>query len=81
MRPASTTAAGVSGLPEPFTETGQSYYPSLWYRIVGWIASLTGASVPAVWTLAGLLLLGSSVALVGWIAYRVSGLAWGPALV
>ena len=78
---ASTTAAGVSGLPEPFTETGQSYYPSLWYRIIGWVASLTGASVPAVWTVAGLLVLGASVALVGWVAYRVSGLAWGPALV
>lgn len=78
---ASTTAAGVGGLPEPFTETGHSYYPSLWYRILGWLAALTGQSVPTVWTVAGYLLLAFAVAYIGWVAWRISGLAWGPALV
>ncbi len=78
---ASTTAAGVGGLPEPFTETGQSYYPSLWYRILGWLSSLTGASVPTVWTIAGWAILALAVAVVGWVGYRISRLPWAPALV
>jgi hypothetical protein len=78
---ASTTAAGVGGLPEPFTETGQSYYPSLWYRILGWLSSLTGASVPTVWTIAGWAILAAAVAVVGWVGYRISRQAWAPALV
>lgn len=78
---ASTAAAGVGGLPEPFTETGQSYYPSLWYRILGWLASGTGSSVPTVWTIAGWAILAIAVAVVGWVGYRVSRQAWAPALV
>lgn len=78
---ASTAAAGVGGLPEPFTETGQSYYPSLWYRVLGWLASLTGASVPTLWTVAGWAILAGAVAAVGWVGYRISRLAWAPALV
>lgn len=78
---ASTSAAGVGGLPEPFTETGRSFYPSLWYRILGWIASGTGSSVPAVWTVFGTLMLAAAVAVVGLLAYRVSGLVWSPVLV
>lgn len=78
---ASTAAAGVGGLPEPFTETGHSYYPSLWYRILGWLAALTGTSVPTMWTIAGYLLLAIAVAVIGWAAWRISGLTWGPALV
>ena len=78
---ASTTASGVSGLPEPFTETGQSYYPSLWYRILGWLASLTGSSVPTLWTVAGWAILALAVGVVGWVGYRISRQAWAPALV
>lgn len=78
---ASTAAAGDAGLPEPFTETGHSYYPSLWYRIIGWLSALTGLSTPAVWTLAGYLLLASAIAFIGFIAFRISRLPWAPALV
>jgi len=78
---ASTAAAGDLGLPEPFTETGNSYYPSLWYRTIGWIAGATGMSVPAVWTILGYLLFAVCVAVIGFIAYRISRLAWSPALV
>lgn len=78
---ATTTAAGASGLPEPFTETGSSYYPSLWYRVLGWASALTGMSVPMAWTVLGWLLLAGAVAALGWAGYRISGLAWAPALV
>lgn len=78
---ATTTASGVGGLPEPFTETGTSYYPSLWYRILGWLAALTGQSIPTMWTLAGYALLAAMVLVVGFVAYRVSGRAWAPAVV
>jgi hypothetical protein len=78
---ASTTAAGTPGLPEPFTETGFSYYPSLWYRLLGWAAAVTGGSVPAAWTILGYLLLAAAIAWLGWSAYRISGLPWAPALV
>ncbi len=78
---ASTAAAGDAGLPEPFTETGHSYYPSLWYRILGWLSALTGLSTPTVWTVAGYLLLASSIAFIGYVAFRISNLPWAPALV
>ncbi len=78
---ASTTAAGVSGLPEPFTQTGQSYYPSLWYRLLGWLAAATGAPVPTAWTLAGWAVVAVAVGVVGWVGYSVSRRAWAPALV
>lgn len=78
---ASTAAAGDAGLPEPFTETGHSYYPSLWYRILGWLSALTGLATPTVWTIAGYLLLASSIAFIGYVAFRISRLPWAPALV
>ena len=78
---ASTVASGNSATVEPFTETGYSYYPSLWYRILGWLAAVTGFSVPTVWTLAGYALLAGSVAILGHVGYRISKLAWAPALV
>lgn len=77
---ATTAASGVSGQPEPFTETGASYYPSAWYRLLGLIASITGWSIPMTWTVAGFALLATAVAVVGWAAYRVSGRTWAPAL-
>ena len=78
---ASTVAAGNNALVEPFTETGHSYYPSLWYRIIGWLAAASGQSVPTMWTVAGYLLLAGSVAFIGYLGYRISDLAWAPALV
>ena len=78
---ASDSAAGVSGLPEPFTETGHSYYPSLWYRILGWLAELTHASVPTIWTVAGWLSVAVCVAVIGLVGLRISRQAWAPALV
>ena len=78
---ATNSAAGIPGLPEPFTETGHSFYPSLWYRILGWLSSLTGASVPSVWTIAGWLAVAACVGVIGFVALRLSRQAWAPALV
>ena len=78
---ASTVAGGNSGFVEPFTETGTSFYPSLWYRIVGWLAALTGLSVPTVWTVAGYSLIAGCVAVLGYVGYRISKQPWAPALV
>lgn len=78
---ASTVASGNNGFVEPFTETGTSFYPSLWYRILGWLAALTGQSVVTMWTLAGWFVLALAVAVIGYVGFRVSSLAWAPALV
>lgn len=77
---ATTAATGVGGQPEPFTETGASYYPSAWYRLLGAISAATGWSIPMTWTLAGWALLAGAVAVVGWSAYRITGRTWAPAL-
>ncbi len=77
---ATTAMSGVGGQPEPFTETGTSYYPSAWYRLLGTIAAVTGWSIPMTWTLAGWALLAVAVAVVGWASYRITGRAWAPAL-
>ncbi len=78
---ASTAASGNLGTVEPFTETGTSYYPSLWYKVVGVLSSATGSSVPATWTIAGLIVVGLAIVIIGLVAYRISNRAWAPALV
>lgn len=77
---ASNVASGTLGLVEPFTLTGSLYYPSLWYQAIGMIALATGLPVYLAWTAAGLLVVGSAVAFVGWAAYRCSGLWFAPVL-
>lgn len=78
---ATTVGAGVPGLPEAFTETNRSFYPSLWYRVLGWLSSATDQSIPALWTIGGWLVLAVAVVVIGWLGYRVSRQAWAPALV
>lgn len=78
---ASNAAGGNFSLVEPFTETGVSYYPSLWYLVVGAISRAFGVGVPAVWTVLGSLVIALAVIVVGYTAYRVSGRWWAPALV
>lgn len=38
---------------EPFTQTGNSPYPDLYYRSMGWVADLLGANPILVWNVAG----------------------------
>lgn len=78
---ASTAAAGNLGSVEPFTETGASFYPSLWYKVLGLFSSVTGGSVTAAWTIAGMTVVGLAILIIGLVALRVSNRAWAPALV
>lgn len=78
---ASNAASGNFTLVEPFTETGISYYPSLWYLLLGLIAGISGLGVPAVWTILGAGVIALAVMVVGFAAYRMSGQTWAPALV
>lgn len=77
---ASNVAGGTLDLVEPFTLTGSLYYPSLWYQAVGLISLATGLPVYVAWTAAGLLVVGTAVAMMGWAAYRYSGLWFAPVL-
>ncbi len=77
---ATNVASGDLRLVEPLTQTGTSFYPSAWYFLLGRVSGLTSLSVPTVWTLLGLGAAGGAVALLGWGAVRVSGLAWAPLL-
>lgn len=78
---ATNSAAGNLALVEPFTETGTSYYPSLWYMLLGVFSKLFGVGIPAAWTLLGAISVASTLVVVGYTAYRVSGRWWAPALV
>jgi hypothetical protein len=70
--------AGNFGLVEPFTQTGVSFYPSWWYKIIGQFASWTGMEIPAAWSFLGLVVVLGSIAFIGFVAYRVTGRAWAP---
>lgn len=78
---ASTAATGNLGSVEPFTETGTSFYPSLWYKVLGLFSSVTGGSVTAAWTIAGMTVVALAILIIGLVALRVSNRAWAPALV
>jgi hypothetical protein len=70
--------AGSFGLVEPFTQTGVSFYPSWWYKIIGQFASYTGMGIPAAWSFLGLVVVLGSIAFIGFAAYRITGRAWAP---
>jgi len=69
---------GNFGLVEPFTQTGVSFYPSWWYKIIGQFANWTGMGVPAAWSFLGLVVVLGSIAFIGFAAYRITGKAWAP---
>jgi len=69
---------GEFGLVEPFTQTGVSFYPSWWYKIIGQFASWTGMGIPAAWSFLGLVVVLGSIAFIGFAAYRITGRAWAP---
>lgn len=77
---ATNWAMGDSRFVEPFTQTGTSHYPSLWYQAMGLVARLTGAPVHVIWTLFGVLIVSAAVLSTGLLAYRMSGRAWAPVL-
>ncbi|MCF4119443.1 hypothetical protein L1785_00410 [Antribacter sp. KLBMP9083] len=50
---ATNWAHGFRADTEPFTRTGTSPYPDLYYRTMGWLADLVGANPVVVWNLLG----------------------------
>ena len=77
---ASNVSVGASSFVEPYTLTGTSFYPSLWYQSIGLISRVTGLPVHLLWTILGMLVVCAAVLSVGWLAYRLSGRAWAPLL-
>ncbi len=75
---AASAKNGNFGLVEPFTQTGLSFYPSWWYKIIGQFASWTGMEIPAAWSFLGLVVVLGSVAFIGFAAFRISGRPWAP---
>lgn len=73
-------ADGNSGFVEPFTETGRSFYPSMWYRLLGLVSGTFDVPIFVVWSVMGLGVILLAVFLVGLLAYVVSGRWWLPAL-
>lgn len=78
---ASSAKAGNFGLVEPFTQTGVSFYPSWWYKIIGQFAAWTGLEIPAAWSFLGLSVILGSVAFIGIAAFRITGRAWAPLVI
>lgn len=77
---ATNVAHGNFAPVEPLTATGNSFYPSLWYYMIGTFSWVTHLSVPLLWTLLGIAIVCSAVLTVGIVAVRVSGLSWAPIL-
>ena len=75
---ATNLANGHFALVEPFTRTGSSYYPSLWYQFLGAFSWLTHVPVYLAWTLLGLGVVCLVVLVAGWVAWRLSGYWWAP---
>lgn len=74
-------ADGNWGFVEPFTETGRSFYPSMWYRLLGFISAMSDLPIFVVWSVMGLGMILFAVFVVGLLAYVVSRRWWLPALV
>ena len=75
-----TASKGTLVPVEPLTETGTSHYPSAWYLLLGITSSLTGQPVYRIWSILGLLAIGSALAFLGWVAYTCSRRAFAPLL-
>ena len=75
-RIATNVANGGPWFSEPFTHTGTSYYPSLWYFTIGLFSAATGLSVPTGWTVLGVGLVSVTIALFAITAWKLSGRWW-----
>ena len=72
---------GQLGLVEPFTQTGSSFYPSLWYKLVGVFANLTGLEVTSAWSLLGFSVVLGSVLFIGIASWKITGKSWAPLVI
>ena len=78
---AASAKAGQIGLVEPFTQTGSSFYPSWWYKFIGFFASATGLEVPAAWSILGFSMVLGSIVFISCAAWRLSGKPWAPIVI
>jgi hypothetical protein len=69
-------AHGHSGSTEPFTETGVSHYPRLYYVVMGLLSRATGVEPVAMWWVMGLTLQLILACFVGWALYTTTRLWW-----
>jgi len=72
------TSQGISPWVEPLTDTGVSFYPSLWYSVLGLASGITGVSTWTMWTIMGIGAVCLFIGLIGVIAYLFSRRAWAP---
>jgi len=75
---AASAKSGQLGLVEPFTQTGFSFYPSWWYKLVGLFAGAADFEVAAAWSILGFSVVIGAVVFIGFAAWRISGKAWAP---
>jgi hypothetical protein len=69
-------AHGHSGSTEPFTETGVSHYPRLYYEVMGLLSRVTGVDTVVTWWLMGLALQFVLACFVGWALYVTTRRWW-----
>lgn len=75
-RIATNVANGGPWFTEPFTHTGTSYYPSLWYYAIGLFSAATGVSVPSAWTVLGVGIVSLMIGVFAVAAWKLSGQWW-----
>jgi hypothetical protein len=78
---AASAKNGSVGLVEPFTQTGSSFYPSWWYKLIGLFADITGLEVSAAWSVLGFSVVLGSITFIGLAAWRFSGKPWAPLVI
>jgi hypothetical protein len=78
---AASAKNGSLGLVEPFTQTGYSFYPSWWYKLIGVFANITGLEVSAAWSILGFGVVFGSIVFIAFAAWRLSGKAWAPIVI
>jgi len=69
-------AHGRSGSTEPFTETGVSHYPRLYYVTMGLLSRVSGIDTVVMWWLMGLALQFVLACFIGWTLYVTTRRWW-----
>jgi hypothetical protein len=72
------TSHGISPWVEPLTESGVSFYPSLWYAVLGLVSGITGVSTWTMWTILGVGTVCLIIGVIGTVAYFFAQRAWAP---
>jgi hypothetical protein len=77
---ATNVANGHSGSTEPFTESGVSYYPRLYYVVMGLLSRAGGVDPVVMWWLMGLTIQLVLASFIGWALYVTTQRWWAPIL-